>query len=60
MDDVPDNRPEAPNHITPQNQPKKERPCLSVEFEPTVFEDSPLGNKADKNREPEDIDVVTI
>ena len=31
-----------------------------MELEPAIFEDDPLGDKTDKNREPEDIDVVTI
>ena len=60
MDNVADDCPEASNHISPQNQPKKERARLPMEPEPTIFEDNPLGEKTDKNREPEDIDVMAI
>ena len=60
MDNVTDDRPEAPNHIPSQNQSKKERARLSMELEPAILEDNPLGEKTDKNGEPEDIDVMTI
>lgn len=60
MDNVTDDCPETPNHIPSQNQSKEEWARLSVEFESAIFEDNPLGDKTDKDREPEDIDVMTI